>query len=173
MFHIELRQFPHNAWRFNLSEGELFAAVLEPWLRDQWIELSERKWKADQARLTVLEGPSLAVQQLSMGRGWRNAERESTDVTEQVMAQARARVASAGAQAHALAGPGPGPGGASPLAGGQAAGVQEEVRRALIMLLGNDPEALLQAWQLAAGRRPELSPSECLALAERTLRSLG
>jgi hypothetical protein len=39
-------------------------------------------------------------------------------------------------------------------------------------LLGPDPDALLAAWRLAARRRSELSPSESLALAERTLRSL-
>jgi len=39
-------------------------------------------------------------------------------------------------------------------------------------LLGKDPDALLAAWRLAAERRPELSPSQALALAERTLSSL-
>jgi hypothetical protein len=39
-------------------------------------------------------------------------------------------------------------------------------------LLGPDPDALLAAWRLAARRRSELSPSESLALAERTLHSL-
>ena len=38
--------------------------------------------------------------------------------------------------------------------------------------LGDDPAALLQAWRLAAERRPELAPSEALALAETTLQSL-
>src|ERR1019366_9554803 len=33
MFHIELRQFPHSAWRFNLSEAELRAVVV-PWARE-------------------------------------------------------------------------------------------------------------------------------------------
>jgi hypothetical protein len=42
----------------------------------------------------------------------------------------------------------------------------------LCPLLGADPAALLQAWRLAAQRRPELTPSESLALAEATLRSL-
>jgi len=42
----------------------------------------------------------------------------------------------------------------------------------LLPLLGPDPEALLQAWRLVAERRPELSPSESLALAEETLTSL-
>ena len=74
MFHIELRQFPHNVCRFNLSEQEL-RTLVGPWAREQWIELGGRKWSPHQARLTVLNGPRLTVQELSMGRGWRNAQR--------------------------------------------------------------------------------------------------
>ena len=58
MYHIELRQFPHNMCRFNLTEQELLATVTAPWAREQWIELGERKWSPHQAKLTVLEGPS-------------------------------------------------------------------------------------------------------------------
>jgi len=137
MFHVELRQFPHNACAFNLTEAEL-SQILEPWSRDQWIELGERKWSPHQARLTVLEGPHLPVEDLAMGRGWRNAQHQSEDVTERVIARA------------------------------QGAGDDAELQP----LLGPDPTALLQAWRLAAQRRPELSPSESLALAESTLHSL-
>src|SRR5438445_7825638 len=86
MFHVELRQFPHNACSFNLTEAELFALVV-PWSRERWVELGEREWSPHQARLTVLEGPRLPVEQLSMGRGWRNAQRQSEDVTERMLAQ--------------------------------------------------------------------------------------
>jgi hypothetical protein len=137
MFHVELRQFPHNACAFNLTEAEL-SQILEPWSRDQWIELGERKWSPHQARLTVLEGPHLPVEDLAMGRGWRNAQHHSEDVTERVIARAQGRDDDA------------------------------ELRP----LLGPDPTTLLQAWRLAAQRRPELSPSESLALAEATLHSL-
>lgn len=137
MFHVELRQFPHNACSFNLTEAEL-ARIVEPWAREQWVELGERKWNPHQARLTVLEGPQLPLEELQMGRGWRNALRHCTEVTERVLAQARG-----------------GPPDAE-----------------LLPLLGADPQTLLQAWRLAARRRPELSPSESLAVAESTLRSL-
>jgi hypothetical protein len=137
MFHVELRQFPHNACAFNLTEAEL-SQIVEPWSRDQWIELGERKWSPHQARLTVLEGPHLPVEDLSMGRGWRNAQHQSEDVTERVLARTR--------------------------------GADDDAE--LQPLLGPDPAALLQAWRLAAERRPELSPSESLALAESTLHSL-
>jgi hypothetical protein len=137
MFHIELRQFPHNACAFNLTDAEL-SQIVGLWSREQWIELGERKWNPHQARLTVLEGPRLEVEELAMGRGWRNAQHRSEDVTERVIARAR--------------------------------GTDEDAE--LQSLLGPDPSALLQAWRLAAERRPELSPSESLALAESTLHSL-
>ncbi|HWY90741.1 MAG TPA: hypothetical protein VNY31_08730 [Solirubrobacteraceae bacterium] len=137
MFHVELRQFPHNACAFNLIDAEL-AQIVGPWSREQWIELGERKWNPHQARMTVLEGPHLPVEDLAMGRGWRNAQHQSEDVTERVIARAR--------------------------------GADENTE--LQPLLGPDPTALLQAWRLAAQRRPELSPSESLALAESTLHSL-
>ena len=75
MFHVELRQFPHNACAFNLTEAEL-AQIVEPWSRDEWIEVGERKWSPHQARLTVLEGPHLEIEDLAMGRGWQ--KRRST-----------------------------------------------------------------------------------------------
>jgi len=183
VFHIELRQFPHNACRFNLTEAELLALV-EPWAREQWIELGERKWSPHQARLTVLEGPHLSVQELSMGRGWRNAVRTSEDVTERVLAQANASVPPTSARAGGT--PAAARTGGPPAAAGAASRREnptdervhesrvDEARCAeLLALLGDEPLALLQAWQLAAQRRPELSPSECLALAEETLKSLG
>jgi hypothetical protein len=157
MYHLELRQFPHNTCRFNLTEQEL-GMVLEPWVREKFVEVGERKWSPHQARLTVLEGPQIPVEQLSMGRGWRNAQRQSEDVTERLLAQAsQADGATARAGNAATAG--------SPAPGG---GITEQ----LLPLLGDDPAALLAAWRLAAERRPELAPSESLALAEETLCSL-
>ncbi|HEV3318963.1 MAG TPA: hypothetical protein VG053_04410 [Solirubrobacteraceae bacterium] len=152
MFHVELRQFPHNACAFNLTDAEL-SQIVEPWSRDEWIELGERKWSPHQARLTVLEGPHLPIEDLAMGRGWRNAQHQSQDVTERVIAQALASAP------------------AAPASGGTVA-VPRSPDTELQPLLGSDPGVLLQAWRLAAERRPELSPSESLALAESTLSSL-
>src|SRR4029077_8737690 len=72
VYHIELRQFPHNMCRFNLSEPQLATLVL-PWVREEWIELGERKWNPNQATLKIVEGPELPLDQLTMGRGWRHA----------------------------------------------------------------------------------------------------
>jgi hypothetical protein len=155
VYHVELRQFPHNMCRFNLSEQELLDTIVGAWVEDKWIEFGERKWNPHQARLTVLEGPHLAVEELAIGRGWRGAQRHSEDVTERVLEQARAR---RDAQAAA----------ASTAAAAGTAGADERV----LALLGADPGALLASWRLTAERRPELAPSEALALAEATLRSL-
>jgi hypothetical protein len=156
MYHVELRQFPHNHSRFNLTEPELRALTL-PWAREQVVEVGERKWSPQQAKLTILEGPQIPVEQLSMGRGWRTAQRDGEDVTERLLDEARRVVA---AEAHAGGAAGAGPGGlADPLA----LGVQ------LASLLGNDPARLLAAWRAAVAVRPDLSPSESLALAEREI----
>jgi hypothetical protein len=161
VYHLELRQFPHNMCRFNLTERELLATVVGPWAREQWIELGERKWSPHQAKLTVLEGPQIPIEQLSMGRGWRNAQRQSEDVTERLLA--RAKQAGEAAAAGAMGGP------RDPAAGSSARDASD---MGFLPLLGSDPSALLQAWRLVAERRPELSPSESLALAESTLTSL-
>lgn len=157
VFHLELRQFPHNACAFNLTEAEL-SRIVAPWSRGEWIELGERKWSPHQARLTVLEGPRLPVEELAMGRGWRNAQHQSEDVTERVIARAPA---SAGVAPASVA-----------PASGETVAESSSPDTELHPLLGPDPIALLQAWRLAARRRPELSPSESLALAEATLSSL-
>ena len=100
MYHVELRQFPHNLCRFNLSEHEL-RAIAERWAREQWVALGDRKWDPHQARLTILEGPEIGPEQLTMGRGWRAAQRSGSDVTGRVLADARARVVGAPAAAGA------------------------------------------------------------------------
>lgn len=180
MFHIELRQFPHNACAFNLTEVEV-GEIVEPWSRDEWIEVGERKWSPHQARLTVLEGPRLETEDLAMGRGWRNAQHKSQDVTESVIAQALASSATASPSGAVAAGTAatvvessaggtvPTPTGNGVPSGDRASGALETE---LHPLLGPDPSALLQAWRLAAQRRPELSPSQSLALAESTLSAL-
>lgn len=166
MYHVELRQFPHNSNRFNLTEGELHATILDAWARGEWIEFGERKWSPHQATLTVLEGPELPLQQLSMGRGWRNAKRQSRDVTEQLLAAAR----SAPGSASSADSP---PGGdmtqtvATP---SREASGPERLAGELLGLLGDDPTPLLRAWQLALERHPDRTPGECLALAEDFLR---
>ncbi|MEA2314904.1 MAG: hypothetical protein QOI03_1596 [Solirubrobacteraceae bacterium] len=154
MYHLELRQFPHNLCRFNLTDAQL-RVVVEPWVREQVIEMGERKWSPQQAKITIIEGSQLAMAELSMGRGWRAAQRRGEDVTERVLAAARvAAAASASGQLARPAGAG-----ADPLGVGVA----------LAAVLGSDAERLLAAWRSAASEHPSLTPSESLALAERTI----
>jgi hypothetical protein len=163
MYHLELRHFPHSAWRFNLSEQEL-AAIVQPWVREQVIDVGERKWSPHLAKLTILQGPTLDVAQLSMGRGWRSAQRHSQDVTERVLDAAKEDMQVApltGLAATHLAPAGPACSGG--VADSVALGVQ------LAALLGPDPIRLLQAWQAAAAGSPGLAPSDSLALAERAI----
>jgi hypothetical protein len=159
MFHIELRQFPHNMCHFNMTERELFDQIVDGWAQEQWIEMGDRKWNPHQSKLIVLEGPQIPVEQLSMGRGWPTAQRQGEDVTERVIAQAKRAAQPAVVQPAA---------GAPAAVATPAEGPTEELR----VLLGDDPAALLQAWRLVAERRPGISPSEALALAEQTLSSL-
>lgn len=162
MYHVELRQFPHNFCRFNLTEAELREAVLDGWARGEWIEFGERKWNPQQAKLIVLEGPHIPLDQLSMGRGWRIAEREGKDVTEQSLEATRSTsvstAGSAGEQAgsHVASTPGLDP----------AVALAAE----LLGLLGKDAVPLMRAWQLALEGHPDRTPSECLTLAEGLVR---
>jgi hypothetical protein len=168
VYHVELRQFPHNFCRFNLSERELHEAILDDWARGGWIELGERKWSPHQAKLTVLEGPELPVDRLSMGRGWRNAVRQGKDVTSDLLARARASASStvAGSKSSETART------SEPATSDTASRelADDSLVRELLALLGDDPSPLVRAWQLALERHPDRTPSECLALAEDFVR---
>jgi hypothetical protein len=169
VYHLQLRQFPHNLCRFNLTDAEL-RPVIEPWAHDHWVELDDRKWSPYQAKLTILEGPQLELQKLSMGRGWRNAQRGSRDVTEHVLAAARQATAS-GPSA-----PDPEPTSISPPVGPDpspdAALLADSLALELLSLLERESVPLSQAWRLAHARLPGRAASESLALAEMAITSL-
>ncbi|HEY5193669.1 MAG TPA: hypothetical protein VIJ39_07345 [Solirubrobacteraceae bacterium] len=185
MYHVELRQFPHNFCRFNLTERELREAILDSWAQGEWIDFGERKWNPHQAQLTVLEGPQLPLEQLSMGRGWRAAAREGRDVTEQLLAAVRADTdssraadgrdrSSAGAEAGrnatdwkgtfdtAAAGP----------AGPDMRLLADSLSLEVLAKLSGEPAPLTIVWQLARERHPEWPASDSLKLAEHAVRSL-
>jgi hypothetical protein len=155
MFHVELRQFPGNFCRFNLTEGQLRTNILHPWARGEWIEMGERKWNPEQAKLTVLEGPEIPLNQLTMGRGWRTAQRQGHDVTERVLAEVHdAQVAAAPSNEPDLE-------------------LQfDSLALEILADLGGEPAPLHRTWELAAGRSPDSLPSRSLALAEGAVLSL-
>jgi hypothetical protein len=170
VYHLQLRQFPHNLSRFNLTEVQL-RPIVEPWANDHWVELGERKWSPHQAKLTILEGPQLPVQQLSMGRGWRNAQRGGRDVTEHVLAAARqapARQPSAAPDREPTAiSPAPALGPSS-----EAALLTDSLALELLSVLERASAPLSQAWRMAQARLPDRAASESLALAEQAVMSL-
>ncbi len=184
VYHLELRQFPHNTCAFNLT-GEDLRPVLEPWVRERVFEYGEQKWVPQKAKLTILEGPHLAVEQLAMGRGWGAAQRESEDVTERLLAAAQAAergavsaaaapaTPSPAAQAPAAQAPANGPASGTPSPGEAPAAGTPAYPRSLGALLGSDPARLLAAWQAVVARSPGLAPSESLLLAERQIGGSG
>ncbi|MCW3020650.1 MAG: hypothetical protein JWN10_2958 [Solirubrobacterales bacterium] len=167
MYHVELRQFPHNMCRFNLTDAEL-GAIVEPWVREQMVEFGERKWSPQQAKITIFDGPRLPLEQLTMGRGWRAAERQSENVTDATLAAARNGLA-APARPPVPSGPLQAAVANGALSDPLALGVLADLR-SVTSLLGEDPARLLAAWREAAASSTGLSPSESLALAERQLR---
>ncbi len=90
VYHVELRHFPRNLCHFNMGAAELQSAILEPWAADRMFDLGELRWDPRQARLTILEGPRIPPDQLTMGRGWSTAKRQGTDVTARLLAAAGA-----------------------------------------------------------------------------------
>jgi hypothetical protein len=155
-YHIELRQFPHNFCRFNLDEQQL-RSIVEPWSAGRPVELGERKWDPQRAKLTILDGRRIANTQLTMGRGWSVAKRQSKDVTGQVLAAVEERPSGAELATSD-----------SPSAGNPADSLALEV----LSSLADAPATLSEVWRLAADRSPGSSAAESLALAERALRSL-
>jgi hypothetical protein len=199
MYHLELRKFPHVVCRFNQSEAQLRALVV-PWTRQEWIEEGERKWNVNEATLTILEGPKLSMPDLAMGKGWRNAQKRSEDVTERVLGAVRRGAGQEQKQ----------DGGALPGAGivagaGDGTGVEDGARTApapvaptgdprrqgrardldllvdslgldLLSLLDDEPVAPSRVWAMAQERLGDggeaVSAAEALALAERAVGSL-
>jgi hypothetical protein len=155
MFHIELRHFPANFARFNLTEAQLRSMILDRWTKEEWVEVGERKWNPQEAKLTVLEGPEIALDQMTMGRGWRNAQRHGCDVTEEILARARdAQTAKSAA-------------GKSDLKL-----ESDSLGLEVLAELGTQRLPLRSIWELAVQKLGSPAPSQSLALAEGAVRSL-
>ncbi len=196
MYHLELRKFPHVVCRFNQSEAQLRSLVI-PWTRQEWIEEGERKWNVNEATLTILEGPKLSMPDLAMGKGWRNAQKRSEDVTERVLGavqqsagQEQQQDVGASPGAGAGAGAGAADGAAAATAhvaqAGEASPARHEARDLdlladslgleLLALLDRGDVAPSRVWLMAQERLGEhgsvASAAEALALAERAVGSL-
>jgi hypothetical protein len=93
VYHLELKQRSHTTRAFNLSEELLRARFLAPLAAGQTIVYDDHEWEPQHTTMIVLEGPKLALNAIGMGRGWANARRSGTDVTERMLASARGETA--------------------------------------------------------------------------------
>jgi hypothetical protein len=180
-YHLELRQFPHVARRFNQSEQQVLA-LAKPWVGEEWIEEAERKWNMNEATLTILEGPKLSMADLAMGRGWRNAQRRSGDVTERVLSAFRKD--DGGEASGARSGGGHGSGVAAVgrfavsgdsggvLGGSEFALLADSLGLELLASLDKGPVVPARVWALAQERVDGRPVAEALALADGAVRSL-
>jgi len=89
VFHLELRQSIHVTRAFNLARDELERRILGPWVRGAAIELNDRRWEPQRARLTIYEGAALGVEEIGLGRGWAQVTRTGAEVTAGLLADAR------------------------------------------------------------------------------------
>lgn len=78
-----------HARAFNLDEARMRAEILDPWMQGRTIRLGDKDWEPKDCSLIILEGSELADTDLSMGRGWSNAERNSENVTRRLVDAAR------------------------------------------------------------------------------------
>src|SRR4249919_3195474 len=54
-------------------------------MQGRLISLGEKEFEPRDSKLTILEGPELADVDLSIGRGWSNAEKASENVTRKLI----------------------------------------------------------------------------------------
>jgi len=139
VFHVELRQFPHQGRAFNLTRPELDARILGPWSSGAAVELDDHRFSPERARLTIYEGPELSGDQRGLGRGWANVTRQGQDVTARLLAEV-ARTPALG-----------------------------EFKRALVDGCTDAPVALGRVVELAGEAYPQARISERIALGEQAV----
>jgi hypothetical protein len=158
MFHAEMRAGTHVVREFNLDERSLWLRYLAPLMDGKEFVREGHEWIPNKTRLTILEGPELRTDQISMGRGWPNAQRASTEVTGAVLTRARElRDAAAATRT---------PGGepeAPPDAGWRI------LRERLIGRLGAGPVSAQQIEALAASAMPDADQAVRTAACERAV----
>jgi hypothetical protein len=153
VYHIELREFPHNTHAYNLDVARLQATVLDPWIAEKVFELGGREWIPQRTTLTILEGPELPLNRLSMGRGWNAALKASKNVTEELV-----RAAKDGIGGVAIARPN--------------AGRAPDIERDILSRCAVGPLSLPAVWDRAEPVAPSAAAGERLVLAEAALRHL-
>ena len=61
MYHVELRQFPHNSVQLQPARARNCARSPSRGARKGRVELGEHKWSPHQARLTIFQGPQIPL----------------------------------------------------------------------------------------------------------------
>jgi hypothetical protein len=145
LFHVELRQFPNTARKFNLTSEQLRERILTPWLQGKAIELEERRWWPEKARLTIYEGPGLSSDQIGLGRGWANVTRQGREVTAEVLEQTGAAAVTPADEA------------------------LQWVKAEIIRRVAAQPRSLADVLDLLNLRYPRWRASDRLAVAERAV----
>ena len=143
MFHVELRQFPHVAREFNLAAEDVQARIVGPWIAGQVVQLGERKWAPERARLTIYESRQLRPDEIGMGRGWASATKNGEDVTDRLVEQAQS---STGREAELA-----------------------EFKQQLLQRCREGPTEIRDSVQLAGALHPGWRASERLGLAEQAV----
>jgi hypothetical protein len=142
-YHVEVRQFPNVARAFNLTRAQLDTRIIVPWLAGQAVEMDDRKFSPDRAKLKIIEGKALRTDEIAIGRGWANAERAGEDATRRILAGTSTGQPAGGANA-----------------------ALEEFKERVVDACSDRPLELGAVVALAAERNPRSRASECLALAE-------
>jgi hypothetical protein len=182
VYHLEMRMGLTVMRVFNQSPAELQARFLAPMQRGEAFTFEEHQWIPREMRVSIWEGPKLATHQLTMGRGWQNACRTGTEVTEQVLAQAglgRGKGATGAAPLAPLAGDAVADGATGSTVSGSTftgsdlpAGASGALRERTIGRLSAGPASLTDILWIAAELLPERRPDEVLAVAVDVVREL-
>jgi hypothetical protein len=91
VYHVEIRRSFRHAQAFNLDEDRLRRTVVDRWRRGVPIEIGGKEWEPDESTLKILEGPELTPPELTLGRGWTNAEKSGEDVTARIVGTGEAQ----------------------------------------------------------------------------------
>jgi hypothetical protein len=142
VYHVEISQDNTHVRAFNLTSAELERRFLTPLRAGRRFVCEEKEFDPGSARLRVLEGPQLRLDQLTLGRGWTEAERVASDVTERFSG---ADTGSAAADEH---------------------GVRASLKDRILGRVSGGPAPLSELPQLAAELMPGSRASEQLAETE-------
>jgi hypothetical protein len=169
MFHVQLRQFPHQAQVFNLGQDQLDAIVV-PWLDGRVVDVGGQKWAPERATLMILEGPELATHQLAMGRGWSAARKGANDITASYLAAHAPTPMATQAMEPLPRTLEPAPGRATgPTVDGPE---YDELKRELLERSARELLSLHEAWRLAATWFPSARVGERLEATDAVVRRL-